>query len=223
MMQLKIPSINDPIILERTITSVTIENMNVFSNLILDLVIQKRGDVGQTIISDELKIIDIKDDVELFTDYFSDGYYIKSTSTSLYKYLNLLIQSNYADDFNEISQILLSKVGQIIDKSYLDLSYNEIVEPINLLKLFNIKLNINLDLPLNNILTYCNFITTISKQDKLFILVNIDSYFDDSQIYNFLSSAYNNEFKILLLGSSIKKYSFSEVNYVIIDKDLCLC
>lgn len=223
MMQLKIPCINDPIILKSTITSISIEKMDVFSNLILDLVLQKRGEKGQTFISDDHKSIDIKDNVELFTDYFSEDYYIKSTSTALYKYLNLLIQSNYADEFNEISQMLLSNVEQIIDKSYLDLSYKEIVEPTNLLKLFNLKLNVNIDLPLNNILNFCNFITTISKQNKLFILVNVDSYFDDSQIYNFLSSAYNNEYKILLLGCSAKKYSFSEINYVIIDKDLCLC
>ena len=223
MIQLKIPCINDPILLKKTITSITIENMDAFSNLILDLVIQKRGDVGQTIISDNLTSIDIKDDVELFIDYFSEDYYIKSTSTSLYKYLNLLIQSNYADDFNEISQILLSKMEQIIDKTYLDLSYKDNVEPISLLKLFSVKLNVDVDLPLNNILNFCNFITSISKQNKLFILVNIDSYFTDSQINSFLSTAYSNEYMILLLGSHTKKYSFSEVNYVIIDKDLCLC
>lgn len=72
---------------------------------------------------------------------------------------------------------------------------------------------------LEKVLDYMNLVREIDK-DKLFIFVNMRSYFSDEQMDAFIKTLIGHDYKAILL-ESIERVKLCNTKRIIIDKDLC--
>jgi len=117
---------------------------------------------------------------------------------------------------------LLQQIEQFMEEIALDYNCDLIYEKIDIgsiIKAVGIRLADDYDHPLERILDYMTLVREFEK-DKLFVMVNMRSYFDDEAMKQFAETIEKQHFSVLLLESVEHLHLPNEQRYVI-DKDLC--
>ncbi len=104
--------------------------------------------------------------------------------------------------------------------SDLNLTYNEDVNIASLLKVFDVKIDIENHSLISRLVEY---VDTLYKHCniKCFVLVNLKAYFTDEEILVFYKHIFYSKINVLLLESSQKEKLCEEEKVYVIDKDLC--
>lgn len=204
---------------EDRVPTLVIENQVFFRSFLQDISDQIAGFDGKAVLSLNDRVLPFQGNAELVDSFLG---FTLNRKPLVNKILSVLERdavegARYMDTMAILSSVenLLSELSQFFPcgLSCTKLSIGAIWRAIG------IEIAQDYDDPLEMILDYMDLVREFDR-DKLFIFVNIRSYFPDEKVELFLETALGHGFQMLLIDS--RDYDRLEAEKrVIIDKDLC--
>lgn len=201
------------------VPSLIIENQDFFRNLLFDMNSQINGKSGESVLSDDKSILDFARYAEIVDSFLSFSINRKSL---LSKISSALEKEAVAEGMYVKTVTLLSEIQAYIEELSAGFSADIACDNVtvsSVLKMAGIAVREEYDNPLEAILDYME-LTGEFERRKLFIFVNVRSYFDDEDMEMFIESVLEHEFDVMLLESSERRRLKGEKR-IIIDHDLC--
>lgn len=124
--------------------------------------------------------------------------------------------------FQPLQAELLGKLEEFISELCFDLPCDMICSKISIgsiLKAIGLEFCDDYENDLERFLDYME-ITRELDREKLFLFINLRSYYPDADIQAFIASALGHEYRVLLVGSSARTLLPNE-NRITVDSDLC--
>lgn len=201
------------------ISSAVIENRQFFRKFIMDLYSGISGEEGDAVLYDELKELELSKYAELIDSFPSFSVNSRKMQGKL---LSFLERKAVSEDFYLKTSDLLRNIeiylDELTDDFTAELEYNSVTVQ-SVLKAANILVREDGENRLERILDYME-LTRELERDKLFIFVNLRSYYLDEELCPFLETVCAKEFSVLLIDNmEYEKFPFE--NRLIIDADLC--
>lgn len=204
------------------IPCIVIENRQLFRSFLCDVASAIDGCRTDLVLSDKDKILDISKHVEVITDFISFDLNKKSLIT---KIIGELERSAVSPEHYMKTQELLSEIDQAVGTWAFPFPCDIVSSKISvstLLKAVGIELRNDYEGhrgEVEKILDYMELVREFDR-DKLFVTVNMRTYFDDALIEQFMKTAISHEFRILMLESNAYSVLPAEKRTTI-DEDLC--
>jgi CRISPR-associated protein Csn2 len=204
---------------DNEVQSLIIENQRLLYGFIEEFYYQTEGKEGKIILSEDNHEIKISQRVELIQQFIPFEINSKKLLTKLATKLEkeLIREDNYMDTMN-----LLADIENHIDNVTIDfpcsLEYSTL-SVAYLVKMLGLRVVSD---RIKNIETILEFmkLTREVDSDKLFVLVNMRSYFDDEDMQEFINTVIAHKYQILLIEGNCRKKLVHE-HRIVIDKDLC--
>lgn len=204
---------------EGYVNCLVIENQKLFSSLIGDIYSQIEGNDGFSVLSVDYTPVDMSKYAELITTFIPFDMNRKNLLNKMLSALEkmALDESNYYK-----TTMLLSSIENYISDLTFELpcqiDCNRMTVS-SLLKSAGIHISGEDGNSLENIVDYMELVREFEK-DKLFIFVNMRSYFDNQAMENFFKTVISHKYKVLLIDGFEHQKLDNEIR-VIIDSDLC--
>ena len=223
-MNLVCPPLSDPISTTAgKIPCLVIENRPLFRSLLCDLSSAMDGCKTDLVLSLDEKILDIAKYTELLSDFICFDINKKPLVNRI---IAALEQEATSPEHHLKTQALLAEVNSAIDSWSFPFPCDIIPEklsPSTLLKAAGIELRTDYTGhrgEVEKVLDYMELVREFDR-DKLFITVNMRTFFEDDIILQFQKTALSHEFHVLMLES--QAYSRLETEQrLTIDADLCV-
>ncbi len=201
------------------IQSLVIENRAFLRSFLQDLQDQIDGKSGKTVLSDSGKPLELVKYMEII-DHFIP--FSLNRKTLLSRLCTMLETESNSEDYYLLTQSVLQQVETYI----LTLSLGLPVEidctklsVSSLLKSAGIEIVSAHEETIEQIIDYMGLMRDLER-DKLFLLVNLRSYFSDPEVEAFLQTMLDHRFHVILLDSYAGQVLQSEERLTI-DDDLC--
>jgi len=201
------------------VNALVIENPLFFREFLQDINQQFRGHTGKTVLSDHYEPIGFSGNSELIDSFLS---FEINRKTLLTKLLSRM-ESIAMDETHYLRTAeLTGSMEQYIQELSLDLpcdifcgkmSFGSIIHAVG------IGIPDDYSNDLERMLDYMELSRELER-DKLFIFVNLRSYYADEEIQSFLDSIISHEFRVFLVDSVSRERLPNELR-ITIDDDLC--
>lgn len=201
------------------IPSVVIEEPVFFRTLMLDLYDQINGESGKFILSENDKELNIGTWVELIDNCL---HFSLNTKPLINKIVSAMEQLAVGESFSMKTAELLQQLEQYAAELAFNFDCDILCEhctAAGLFKAVGISLRDEYDDPLERLIDYMELIREFDR-DKVFILINLRSFFADDHVENFLETISAHGYHVLLLDS-IDRKKLPQERRVTIDNDLC--
>lgn len=196
-----------------------IENQKLFRELVEDIKIQIAGEKGSTVLSSNDVPISVRKNIELIE---TGALFDINTKSLLNKVYTSLETAALDEDHYFRSQELMANIerymNELGDVLEFDLDYNKLSID-SIIKAVSPRLSVCYNSPLEAIIDYMNIICRLDK-NKLFVFVNIRSYFDDSEITRFVQTISAKGMMALII-ESIERNKIEGTKKIVVDSDLC--
>jgi CRISPR-associated protein Csn2 len=204
---------------ENEVQSLIIENQRLLYSFIEELYYQIEGKEGKVILSEDNHEIKIAQKVELLQQFIPFEINSKKLLTKLAAKLEkeLIREDNYMDTMN-----LLAGIENHIDNVTIDFPCSFEYSTLSvayLVKMLGLRVVSDKIKNIETILEYMKLTREVDN-DKLFVLVNMRSYFDDDDMQEFINTVIAHKYQILFVESSCRKKLVYE-HRIVIDQDLC--
>ncbi len=214
------PEINKAIEFEEGyVNCLVIENQKLFSSLIEDIYNQIEGNEGFSVLSLNYTPVDMSKYAELITTFIP---FDMNRKTLLNKILSALEKTALDEGNYYKTTMLLSNIESYIS----DLTYElpcqidcNRMTVSSLLKFAGIHISGEVGNSIENIVDYMELVREFEK-DKLFIFVNMRSYFENQAMAEFFKTVIFHKYKVLLIDG-FEHQKLDNEKRVIIDSDLC--
>ena len=214
------PELSTPITFEEgCVSSLVVENASALRRLLEDLYTQQNGGSGFCVLSENDTPISISKFLDLTTSFVPFELNRKSL---LNKILSAMEKTAQNETFFLKTQELLSHAENYMS----DLSYDQICELEfdklsvgSLLKAFGIRIYEEEQTTLLKILNYMELVREYDR-DKLFVFLNLRSFFEDKEVELFCDSVLAHKFRVLLIEDH-ERPKLSCEKRRILDADLC--
>lgn len=204
---------------EEKIATLVIENQDFFREFLQDIQSQIDGYPGKAVISEKSKLLDWTKSGELIDRFLSFPLNRKP----------LLTKISAAMEAEAMSESFYSRTVQLLSQveCYLeDLTFSLDCDVVcgactvsGLLKCAGLSLREDYDDPLERLLDYMELVRCYERE-KLFVFVNLRSFYSDDAVSRFLQTSLAHGYKLLLVDS--QEYPcLPEERRLVIDKDLC--
>ena len=203
----------------REVPALVIENPAFFRTLMMDLYAQKNGEEGQFILSENGKTLSISSMVELLDNCLQ---FNLNTKPLLNKIAAAMEQTAVSEDFFLKTADILQRLEQYMNELAFAFDCDIVCErctTAGVIKAMGIALRDEYEDPLERLVDYMELIRELDR-DKLFVLVNLRSFFDDPAVERFLQTTSEHGYRVLLLDSVGRK-KLSIERRLTIDIDLC--
>lgn len=203
----------------REVPSMVIENPMFFRMLMMDLYAQKNGEEGQFILSENGKTLSISSMVELLDNCLQ---FNLNTKPLLNKIAAAMEQTAVSEDFFLKTADILQRLEQYMNELAFAFDCDIVCErctTAGVIKAMGIALRDEYEDPLERLVDYMELIREFER-DKLFVLVNLRSFFDDPDVERFLKTAVDHGYHVLLLDS-VERKKLPMERRLTIDIDLC--
>lgn len=215
------PVFSKPIIFrENKVNLLIVENKKLFSNFVGDFTLQSRGEEGGILLSDDVSDLDFEKHTEVITDYFRLNFNGKKLSSKLITELKQSALYGFAKETGELLSSLNSFGSNVVSSVEFPLEWDTVDDIGEVLKLFEYKLSLNFESPLEMLVDYMEVCSHFLKKD-IFVLVNLKSYFDIEEIKLLYKEAFFRKWNLIVLEPSDREQLSEYEDIVIIDKDLC--
>lgn len=223
-MKLMYPELLGAIELEnKAVTCIVIENQTFMSDIVKDLYAQCSGFKGKSVLSVNEKPIEIGKNLEIIDNFFNFDINKKPIVTKIIKRINeiALSDENYADTMEFVGKIE-HKLYQWVYEIPGDITFSNITPDV-ILKFAGIKINDDYVENYELAEKFIDYMEIVKEYDreKVFVYLNMRSYFSDEIMDNFIKTAISHNFKIILLDNKDNKILKYEKR-ITIDKELCL-
>lgn len=219
-MKLMIPYLSAPLYIEEdSFNALIIENQRLFREIIDDIREQINGFSGDIVFSIDDTPKTMLGNAELITDFFE----IDINKKSLINKIQSIMEKTAVDEQHYFeTRNLLSNIEQYIQKIAFectcDVECNKLSIS-NVLKMAGLHFVEEYKNQLEKLIDYMSLIREY-ENEKLFILVNMRSWFSDDEMDLFIRTALVHKYRLLLVDN--KEYSrLSSEKRIIIDQDLC--
>lgn len=203
----------------REVPALVIENPAFFRTLMMDLYAQKNGEEGQFVLSENGKTLSISSMVELLDNCLQ---FNLNTKPLLNKIAAAMEQTAVGEDFFLKTADILQRLEQYMNELAFAFDCDIVCErctTAGVIKAMGIALRDEYEDPLERLVDYMELIREFDR-DKLFVLVNLRCFFDDSAVERFLQTTSEHGYRVLLLDSVDRK-KLSIERRLTIDIDLC--
>ncbi|MCD8049565.1 MAG: type II-A CRISPR-associated protein Csn2 [Clostridia bacterium] len=220
MIKLVHPQIERKIIFEEnTFTGIVVENQKLFYRLMCDFVSQCGGSGGGFVLSENDAPIEMSKNAEIVSQFVP---FEINRKTLLNKIYSAFEKTAVNEAYYIKTQELISEVERyVMDLSY-EFSADFICDKIgaaNIIKAAGLRLNEDYDSIIEKIIDYMEVVREF-ETERMYVFINMRSYFDDDEMSEFAKTAMNHKFKFMLLDSSERKILPHEKR-ITIDVDLC--
>ncbi len=203
----------------REVPALVIENPAFFRTLMMDLYAQKNGEEGQFVLSENGKTLSISSMVELLDNCLQ---FNLNTKPLLNKIAAAMEQMAAGEDFFLKTADILQRLEQYMNELAFAFDCDIVCErctTAGVIKAMGIALRDEYEDPLERLVDYMELIREFDR-DKLFVLVNLRCFFDDSAVEHFLQTTLEHGYRVLLLDS-VERKKLSIERRLTIDIDLC--
>ena len=201
------------------IHSLVIENPTFFRSLLTDLYAQKNGENGRFILSDGEKELSMGAHVEVIDNCIN---FDINTRPLLNKIIASLERVSMNESYFLETSELLQQVEQYVERLAFSFDCDIACDHCTvggLLKGVGLCLSDEYDDPLERVIDYMELIREFDR-DKLFVFVNMRSFFEDDHIERFLKTVSDHGYNVLLMDRICGPKYYLE-DRITIDKDLC--
>lgn len=201
------------------VTSLVIENPVFYRELLMDLYAQMDGMAGKFVLSHEGKTLSIATWVELIDNVL---HFDLNTRTLLGKIQSAMEQTAVNETFFLKTAELLQQLERYTQELAFQFDCDILCKHCSvsgLLKAVGISLRDDYEDPLERLTDYMELIREFDRE-KLFVLVNLRSFFDDDHVEKFLETVSAHGYRVLLLDGTERK-KLPQERRITIDNDLC--
>lgn len=198
-----------------------IENQKFLTQLIEDIINQTNGENGDFVLSEDFIPLDMQKHLEIIIDFFNLDINNKKVLTAIYNKIkkiayddeNYIKTENFKTEaFNYIETLINQTEYPLILDLQFDIS--------GLLKLFDVKIEINSSTFLEKIIDYMSVLYEFLNI-KCIVFVNLMSYLDISEIELLYKEIQYKKYNVLFIENSFKTKIGEYENIYIIDEDMC--
>ena len=205
---------------ETVVNVICIENKDILSGFVRDVLSQIDGNYSEFIVEENEKNINFAKYVECITSPFLLDINNKKIITKLYKEINENAVDNLTDKTVEINSMILNYLDNLICNQTYPLEYEVDINVIDILKMYNVRIAVEETTLAENMLNYIKFMKRICGL-KVFFLINIKQYFKQEELLCIYKECLYEKINIILVESSYNdSYDYEKI--WIIDKDLCI-
>lgn len=205
---------------EGFVYSIVAENQKVMRELVEDIASQAAGNNGECVLSISNKPCPINKNAELLTDFAPFDINQKTLISTIVSKLET--QAVGEDHFSETSA-LLCKIENYVDDIAFDLDceikFTKLTVS-SLLKACGLSIKDDYNNSLEKLIDYMDMVCRFEKE-KLFVTVNMRSFFTDKEMNDFAETAVSHKFKILML-ESVERTKLPYEKRLLIDDDMCI-
>jgi len=202
------------------VTALVIENPKVFYGIVQDIYLQISGEEGNCVLSNEKGILKFSKVADLTTSFVP----FELNEKRLITKINAVLEQEAMGDvhYGETMEIL-SRIEQFADVLSEGLPYQLYFPGINIgsiVKMLGAVVEDDSESEMERVFQYMQMVRSLLG-DKLFIFVNMFSFFERAKLQLFFETAVRHEYRVLLIDSR----DFDKMDYmrkVIVDKDLCV-
>lgn len=204
---------------ENKIQTLVLEHPRVFRQFVQDLHAQAQGNEGAIILSEQDEI-NIHKEVELIMNPLDININNKRVISQLYNEL-LSISNEFIEEKFQMNSKVINYLDTLIWKSsYENLKINLMPKWENLFKLYEIQIDIETTTLFEKLIEYLKVCSSILKT-KLYIFVNLNQYFEESEMLELIEWVKRLKINVLLIESVEPLYNADNDVYII-DRDYCL-
>lgn len=203
---------------QEKVNVIVVENQNLLARILMDIHAQIAGDDGETVVSEDNKVVVLKKRVELLSQFFPFSINQKSLITKISGELEkVAVQEHY-----ENTMKFLSEVESFFWDLSLELKGDIRFENINvsaIIKAIGVSIRDEYDTLCEALIDYMELVREYDK-DKLFIILNLRSFVNDREINSFFDTILRQHYHVILLENCEHTVLQTEERYII-DADLC--
>lgn len=199
--------------------TLVVENKAFFRSLVAELCDQTGGNPGNFVLSEENVPLEMHKCAELIKDFVPFSPNQKSLLTKL---TSRLEKVSLSEEFFLQTQELLRQAELLIWELSQDLPCDISCSKMSVLSILRgagIEIVPEVEHPLEQLLDYMELVRVLDR-DKLFILINLRSYYEDDETEAFLRTVLDRGFQVLLMDSHAASVLPMEARWTI-DSDLC--
>lgn len=204
---------------ETMVDCLVIENRRLFYELLTDCYSQIQGNNGKTVLSENGTIIDFSKNAELLASFIP---FEINQKPLLSKIISRFEKRAYSAEYCEKTAEMLAGIERYLDSLAddcpMDLQYKKL-NVASILKSVGVEIVEDGDSLPETIINYMSLVREYDC-DKLFIIVNLRAFIDDSSAEMFMESVCRHKYKVLLLESNSYERLKCENRYTV-DNDLC--
>lgn len=201
------------------VSTLVIENRRFFSSMLRDIYRQTEGGSGPLVLSENMIELDMSKYADLTDSFLS---FTLNRKPLLNKILSALEKQALSGEMFPQTAEILTGIERYIDELAHGFSCDIDTTKLSVsavLRMAGIYVRDDYDNHLERIIDYME-LTREFDRDKLFIFVNMRSYFEDEELELFFETVLAHEYKLLLIDSHAAPLLKNEKRLVI-DEDLC--
>lgn len=201
------------------VNALIIENQRLLTSLLNELQFQMDGTDGRCVLSEDGKILGFDKNAEMLSSFFP---FTLNKKSLLNKLSSAIEKKAINADFYGSTVNILSEVEQYLEEVTFDFTGDIIFDKISissLIKASGMCFRDDYDRLGEKILDYIELVTEYDRK-KLFIMLNLRSYIDDSEMEYFMKEVLQRKYHVLMIESSEHKKLLYEKRTVV-DAFLC--
>lgn len=205
---------------EEGVLNIVCENRTAFEVMVADLIGEISGGDGAWILSDSEEESSLSKYADIIINPFAISCNDRKILNTVYKELHVITDQVYPELYAEANSKMLELIDAIVIDVPYALEYEPCVEVEGIFKQYNIRFDEEFTSLAEKVINYIKTTSQVLRK-KVFILVNIKAYLEDSDIQQiYKESMYSKVFLVLLESKDNTK--LSEEKKVLIDSDLCI-
>ncbi len=201
------------------VNSIIIENKKLFRTLVEDISLQIDGLPGKSILSVDDEPIEMYKAAEIISEFAPFNINKKSI---LSKINQALEKEALREDHYMITMDIIGKIEKYIADISFDCPCDIVCTKLsagNIIKAAGVEISDDNEKDIDRIFDYITLVSEFDKS-KLFIMINMRSYFDDDEMEQFCATVLEHDIKMLLIDNKENRKLSSEKR-LLIDDDLC--
>lgn len=201
------------------VNTLVIENQDFFRTFLQDIQSQIEGFPGKAVLSEKGQTLDWSKNGEILDHFLS---FHLNRKPLLTKISSAMESAAISEEMYSRTAKLLSEIEKYLDDLAFSINCDVVCGECTvsgLLKAAGVSIREEYENPLEQVLDYMELVREYERE-KLFVFVNLRSFFSDTAIESFLQSILDHRFFVLLVDSCEKDHLDSE-RRIVVDKDLC--
>lgn len=205
---------------ENQVDVMVLEHPHVYTEMMSELLKQCAGEEGAWQLSEGDKDLVFSKCISIAHTPFQLELNSKKNLNYLYKEMQIISDEYAYENISEINSNIVAYLDVISQKLPYQIDYNLELEPTQLYKQYEVRLDLAGTSLLEKVLNYIQ-LEKLLCNTKLIVFTNLKNYFDKEQLEEIYKTAAYNKIFILLIETQ-KKYYIAGEKYCIIDNDRCL-
>lgn len=202
-MNISIFGLENKILLENDkINILEIYNKKFFCNIITELINAESENNNQIVLTENGKRLDISKEIYVLTDVFNIEFNSKKIINKIYNIIIENIKNRQDNEIENISLKLRNYLIEEINELPFEFSMNSELEANELLRIFNLKIDVNCYNTIVEKVEYIiNLISTL-KIAKILVIPNLKIYLDEKELIEIYKYSLYNNVKLLILENN---------------------